>query len=102
MRGLYLLSLLTLPPPRRAQFTSETGGSNPKNYQIWYHRRSLLSLLTITSTTFATELQYVTEVLLDDSKNYHAWSHRQFLVEKVSSSNMHVYGHTLCVDGLMV
>ena len=44
------------------EFTTEVGGSNPKNYQIWYHRRTLLTLLPTESTTFGTELKYVSEV----------------------------------------
>ena len=32
------------------------------HYQIWYHRRTLLTLLPTESTTFGTELKYVSEV----------------------------------------
>jgi protein farnesyltransferase/geranylgeranyltransferase type-1 subunit alpha len=84
------------------------GGNNPKNYQIWYHRRAVLEhlppwlfLQCITdrsiSTTTSTEenylstnhnvtnityleLDYIHTVLSVDEKNYHAWSHRQWMV----------------------
>jgi len=64
---------------------SKLGGSNPKNYQVWYHRRSLLeqsfsdmksdsdsdteggSVLELVNE----ELEYIAGVLAEDSKNYH-------------------------------
>ena len=80
-------------------FAADLGGSNPKNYQVWYHRRSLLSLMiekikksdsssTYTTTIVPTflpemceaELSYINSVLRIDGKNYHAWSHRQWFV----------------------
>lgn len=62
---------------------SKLGGSNPKNYQVWYHRRNLLeqsfsdmksnseieggSVLELVNE----ELEYIARVLAEDSKNYH-------------------------------
>ena len=45
---------------------------NPKNYQIWYHRRAVVELLGDASR----ELDFCSEVFEIDSKNYHAWAHR--------------------------
>ena len=68
---------------------SKLGGSNPKNYQVWYHRRSLLEQSfsdmksdsdsdTGTDTEGGSvlelvneELEYIAGVLTEDSKNYH-------------------------------
>jgi Protein prenyltransferase alpha subunit repeat len=110
------------PPPRQDQqpnLSDETfqflqhemllsatlGGDNPKNYQIWYHRRALLeqldhvlvlfsaedhhhhdsdnckSLVTIVQTYYQNELNYIATVLEQDGKNYHAWSYRQWLIQ---------------------
>ncbi len=45
---------------------------NPKNYQIWYHRRVIVER----SNNPTRELKFTAKVLEEDSKNYHAWSHR--------------------------
>ena len=64
------------------KFTERLGGSNPKNYQIWYHRHALLepqfsskksnhddeqTLLSLAQH----ELDYIANVLSHDPKNYH-------------------------------
>lgn len=79
------------------------GGPNPKNYQIWYHRRALLEcLISNKKETDATrtelssrsvdiaerELNYVTAVLEVDAKNYHAWSHRQWILRTAHSPKL--------------
>eukprot|EP00611_Tribonema_gayanum_P004194 TRINITY_DN13387_c0_g1_i2.p1 TRINITY_DN13387_c0_g1~~TRINITY_DN13387_c0_g1_i2.p1 ORF type:complete len:328 (+),score=102.11 TRINITY_DN13387_c0_g1_i2:44-985(+) len=51
--------------------------SNPKNYQIWYHRRAVVEQLGDAST----EIPFVDEVLQLDAKNYHAWAHRQWALK---------------------
>lgn len=57
---------------------STLGGSNPKNYQVWYHRRSLLEYTFETShenddniQIARDELKYIEQVLDEDAKNYH-------------------------------
>ncbi|EME31457.1 farnesyltransferase / geranylgeranyltransferase isoform 1 [Galdieria sulphuraria] len=50
---------------------------NPKNYQIWFHRRFLCTFLE----NPLQELQFTEITLLEDAKNYHAWSHRQWVVD---------------------
>jgi len=49
---------------------------NPKNYQIWYHRRVVVTKLNDPSR----ELPFCDQVLDEDSKNYHAWAHRQWVL----------------------
>lgn len=47
---------------------------NPKNYQVWHHRRVIVEWLQ--DPSFELDL---TEAILDiDAKNYHAWQHRQW------------------------
>lgn len=45
---------------------------NPKNYQIWHHRRAVVELLGDGSR----ELAFSETVFDTDAKNYHAWAHR--------------------------
>ena len=76
---------------------------NPKNYQIWYHRRVIVELLgcserEIPFCSKVFEVCFITYYLLlisvmritsslpspftkVDSKNYHAWAHRQWVVK---------------------
>lgn len=50
--------------------------SQPKNYQVWHHRRVLVEWLQDASSE-----KYLTEaVLAKDAKNYHAWQHRQWVI----------------------
>jgi protein farnesyltransferase/geranylgeranyltransferase type-1 subunit alpha len=84
---------------RDFQLAARLGGGNPKNYQIWYHRRALLEPFFMIANTgaegtanhtnvtdkIANELSYVTAVLQKDGKNYHAWSHRQWLVRSANT-----------------
>jgi len=81
------------------EMAANLGGPNPKNYQVWYHRRALMepflqSLstetyilphdLTRATTLINSELGYIQSVLTVDAKNYHAWSNRQWLLRTAS------------------
>lgn len=50
---------------------------NPKNYQLWYHRRAIIELLKDPSR----ELSFTETVFEIDAKNYHAWCHRQWVLK---------------------
>jgi protein farnesyltransferase/geranylgeranyltransferase type-1 subunit alpha len=91
------------------QLASRLGGDNPKNYQIWHHRRAMLERLLVLKNIHSddeeqqpagdslafnrhklvlselgpSELTYVNGVLEIDAKNYHAWSYRQWLVRSM-------------------
>ena len=68
----------------------EVAVNNMKTYQVWHHRRLLITQLTSASTTAApakdpvdtatTELEFIGNVLAVDTKNYHTWSYRQWLL----------------------
>ncbi len=45
---------------------------NPKNYQIWHHRRTVVEWLGAGDR----ELAFCESVFQEDAKNYHAWAHR--------------------------
>ena len=76
------------------------GGDNPKNYQIWYHRRALLEEHGIRDF-LDSELSYIAEVLDEDSKNYHAWSHRQWIIQTADDEQVWLkeldFGTCTCV-----
>lgn len=55
-------------------FTRTFALRNPKNYQIWHHRREVVTLLNDGSL----ELGFTALALREDAKNYHAWAHRQW------------------------
>ncbi len=57
-----------------------------KNYQVWHHRRLLITQLTSDSDEATTErilkeeLAFLAQSLQTDTKNYHTWSYRQWLL----------------------
>ncbi|KAL4245673.1 protein prenyltransferase subunit alpha family protein [Abortiporus biennis] len=57
-----------------------------KTYQVWHHRRLLLTALHDTPSSSSSqpaalaELAFISRVLMVDSKNYHTWSYRQWLL----------------------
>uniref|UniRef100_A0A7S3NMT1 Protein farnesyltransferase/geranylgeranyltransferase type-1 subunit alpha n=1 Tax=Aureoumbra lagunensis TaxID=44058 RepID=A0A7S3NMT1_9STRA len=63
------------------EYAESVAISNPKNYQIWYHRREILLKLD-TEEDARLELQFIARMLEDDSKNYHAWSHRLWVLRQ--------------------
>ncbi|XP_016814446.1 protein farnesyltransferase/geranylgeranyltransferase type-1 subunit alpha isoform X3 [Pan paniscus] len=50
----------------------------PKNYQVWHHRRVLVEWLRDPSQ----ELEFIADILNQDAKNYHAWQHRQWVIQE--------------------
>lgn len=50
--------------------------NNPKNYQVWHHRRVIVEWLNDPSE----ELNLTAKILSHDAKNYHAWQHRQWVI----------------------
>ncbi|KAF7344501.1 hypothetical protein MSAN_01932000 [Mycena sanguinolenta] len=47
-----------------------------KTYQVWHHRRLILTL----SKEAREELAFVAKILQQDEKNYHTWAHRQWIL----------------------
>jgi len=62
---------------KELEFITQIGMENPKNYQIWHHRKICVEKIGDTSK----ELAYIAKHIKDDSKNYHAWAYRQWLIE---------------------
>lgn len=70
--------------------------NNPKNYQIWSYRQSLLTNL-ITKPSLKHEVPIMNMMLDDDSKNYHVWSYRKWVVKYIGD-----YSHELeFINGLI-
>ena len=62
---------------KELEYVTKIGDDNPKNYQIWYHRKWVVERVK----NFENELTFTATQIEDDSKNYHAWAHRQWVVE---------------------
>lgn len=59
------------------QYVEEMIYSNPKNYQVWHHRRVIVERFQHGEG----ELEVTEAVLKLDAKNYHAWQHRQWAIK---------------------
>jgi protein farnesyltransferase/geranylgeranyltransferase type-1 subunit alpha len=57
-------------------FAVELSEDNPKCYQVWQHRRAVVSVLGSPENELAATAAYLRE----DTKNYHTWSYRQWLL----------------------
>jgi protein farnesyltransferase/geranylgeranyltransferase type-1 subunit alpha len=84
-----------------------------KTYQVWHHRRLLLTLLTASPSTATTlrplpdafevatnELDFIAKVLDEDSKNYHTWSYRQWILAHTDDDRLWL-GELPYVDDLL-
>ncbi|CAE7895554.1 FNTA [Symbiodinium necroappetens] len=79
-------------------FTDKWARDCPKNYQVWYHRRWLVSEMAARARSHTpgpeaeatiqqiakTELDYHLECMRvnSDYKNYNGWSHRQYILQQ--------------------
>ena len=57
---------------------------NPKNYQIWHHRRAVVTELRnqrikLDEELGEREMIFTEAVFEEDAKNYHSWAHRYVL-----------------------
>ena len=73
-------------------FMDSFSKENPKNYQIWYHRRAIVELMGDASR----ELAFCEEVFAEDSKNYHAWAHRLFFTPALELLSKMLSGNGCC------
>ncbi|KAI0701051.1 protein prenylyltransferase [Cytidiella melzeri] len=85
-----------------------------KTYQVWHHRRLLLTLLISASPSTITtskplhdaldvatnELEFIAKVLDEDSKNYHTWSYREWILAHVDDARLWL-GELPFVDDLL-
>ncbi|KAK1368948.1 Protein farnesyltransferase/geranylgeranyltransferase type-1 subunit alpha [Heracleum sosnowskyi] len=62
-------------------FVDNIASNNPKNYQIWHHRRWVAEKLG--KGSLSRELEFTRTVFCQDAKNYHAWSHRQWVLQNL-------------------
>lgn len=58
-------------------YTERVMVNNPKNYQVWHHRRVIVESMNDASN----ELELTERILRLDAKNYHAWQHRQWAIK---------------------
>lgn len=77
---LVLFRALNKPAAEELKFVGRVASKHPKNYQLWYYRREILSQLQEAHQ----ELEFVEMILDIDEKNVHAWCYRKWVVEKFS------------------
>jgi len=73
----FILDTLHSDLKAELELVSKIGDDNPKNYQIWYHRKWCVEKIA----DFSKEMEYTANQIKDDSKNYHAWAYRQWVIE---------------------
>jgi len=65
-----------------------------KNYQVWHHRRLLLSYIYSKDpeakgpSLLLKELKFIEKVFEEDSKNYHTWSYRQWVLSNFNRNEL--------------
>lgn len=68
-----------------------TTKDNLKSYQVWQHRRLILSALSASrpdnSIDIPRELAFVSSVLSKDAKNYHTWAYRQWILSQYAQNS---------------
>ncbi|XP_047945221.1 protein farnesyltransferase/geranylgeranyltransferase type-1 subunit alpha [Salvia hispanica] len=74
-----ILDALNADLHEELQFLDQITRENPKNYQIWHHRRWLAEKLG--GHVASKEHEFSREIFCKDAKNYHAWSHRQWVLQ---------------------
>lgn len=63
---------------KEADFMKTIALENPKNYQLWNHRRKFG--LARGTNYVDEEMSFTESCLIVDAKNYHAWAHRQAMI----------------------
>ncbi|KAJ1959620.1 CAAX geranylgeranyltransferase alpha subunit [Dispira parvispora] len=73
---LDILKALKLDLHQELEFLNEFALCNPKTYQLWHHRREIITLLGDPQGEF----EFLESVFKEDGKNFHAWAYRQWLL----------------------
>jgi len=63
-------------------WVNSLASDNPKNYQIWFHRRCCIDKLNDPGQELKWVEDYLTDPELEDAKNYHVWGHRQWVLDR--------------------
>jgi len=72
----------------------EIATTHMKNYQVWHHRRLLLTYIyskdaaTKNPDLLLKELKFIEKVFEEDSKNYHTWSYRQWILSNFNRDEL--------------
>lgn len=90
------LRALELPYEDEFEFVDEFAEDNPKNYQIWYHRRAIVE----SSGKFGMEKMFTQTVLEIDAKNYHAWAHRYLDLKNSFTGNFLIIFDYCCEQAM--
>lgn len=69
-----LLEALKIDMKKELNYIGEVIDEQPKNYQVWHHRRYIVEKLG--ADAVPEELAFMEVGLKEEPKNYHAWQHR--------------------------
>ncbi|KAI0322928.1 hypothetical protein OF83DRAFT_1048410 [Amylostereum chailletii] len=78
------LIAISAPLDAELKLTNDLTTDFLKTYQVWHHRRLLITALNDASE----ELSFVEAALKVDTKNYHTWSHRQWVLAHFNREEM--------------
>ncbi|KAL4517688.1 hypothetical protein Ndes2526A_g02072 [Nannochloris sp. 'desiccata'] len=94
-----LLSLLKLDTDEgvtaELELMRRVATDNPKNYQLWNHRRKFA--LHRGGGHAGDEMEFSAACLAFDQKNYHAWAHRQAILTAFGSHVVSLWAEELAV-----
>jgi len=79
-------TLIALKSDLTAELTlmNTIAAENLKSYQVWHHRRLLLTQLRSAHG----ELDFIAAALEEDKKNYHTWAYRQWVLAEFNDDEM--------------
>lgn len=91
---------LKSPIDEELQLMDEIATSFLKTYQVWHHRRLLLTALNSVDAA-ARELVFLKTVINVDEKNYHTWSYRQWILAHFNDESRLWAGERTYVEDLL-
>ncbi|RPD63189.1 protein prenylyltransferase [Lentinus tigrinus ALCF2SS1-6] len=91
---------LKIPLEQELELMNEIATTFLKTYQVWHHRRLLLTALNSIDAA-ARELEFLKTVLRADAKNYHTWSFRQWILAHFNKEGRLWAGERAYIEDLL-
>lgn len=74
------------------QLTNASLRYNPKNYNVWEHRKWVLEAMP--DADWSTELKLVEAFLEKDPRNFHSWDYRRYCIQAIISATLKDQGES--------
>ncbi|RDX56116.1 protein prenylyltransferase [Lentinus brumalis] len=91
---------LKIPLEEELELMNDIATTFLKTYQVWHHRRLLLTALNSIDAA-ARELEFLKTVLRADAKNYHTWSFRQWILAHFNDEERLWAGERAYIEDLL-